>query len=502
MSVLPPPPARPTARRLAVGAVAGTAAAGLAVAAALVAAPAAQAGSLPPTTQFYTDPTSQAAQWVADNPNDPRTPEINSRIAQVPSGIWFSNYRPSTVTSDVARVANAASAAGQTPVLVIYEIPNRDCGGASAGGAPDLTSYGSYIQSFAAGLGNASAIIILEPDSLALQTCLSGSEITARDNALAQAVTTLKSADANAKVYLDAGHSAWNSAGDQASRLRDAGVLSADGIFSNVSNFNYTSNEVAFDKSVLANLGNPANLHAVIDTSRNGNGPGSTWCDPSGRALGENPTADTGDPAIDAYLWVKPPGEADGCADPAGQFDPALAYELISNAPPVTTSPTPTRFPTRSPSPTVSPTPSRSPSPSVSPTPTRSPSPTPSRSPSTSPTPTRSPSPSPTTGGGSCSVDYTTQSEWPGGFVANVTITNRGTSAIDGWTLTFTFGGDQRITNGWNATHSQNGAQVTLTNMSYNAMIPAGGTTSAGFQGTWNSSDAPPTSFALNGVSC
>ena len=101
-----------------------------------------------------------------------------------------------------------------------------------------------------------------------------------------------------------------------------------------------------------------------------------------------------------------------------------------------------------------------------------------------------------------CSVSYTNQSEWSGGFVANLVISNTGASAIDGWTLTFTFPGDQQITNGWNATVTQSGENATAVAESYNADIVAGATTTLGFQGTWTTSDTAPTSFAINGVTC
>ena len=99
-------------------------------------------------------------------------------------------------------------------------------------------------------------------------------------------------------------------------------------------------------------------------------------------------------------------------------------------------------------------------------------------------------------------MGYSTTSEWAGGFTANVTITNNSTTAINGWTLKYTFPGDQKITNSWNATQTQSGEAVSAVNMSYNAAISPGGNTSFGFQGTWTSSDAPPTSFTLNGVTC
>ncbi len=101
-----------------------------------------------------------------------------------------------------------------------------------------------------------------------------------------------------------------------------------------------------------------------------------------------------------------------------------------------------------------------------------------------------------------CSVAYATSSEWPGGFVANVTITNTGTSSINGWTLTFTYPGDQRVTNAWNTALTQSGKNITATNLRYNATIAPGGNTVIGWQGIWTTSDAPPTSFSINGTAC
>jgi len=108
-----------------------------------------------------------------------------------------------------------------------------------------------------------------------------------------------------------------------------------------------------------------------------------------------------------------------------------------------------------------------------------------------------------TTGG--CHVDYARTNEWPGspgGFTANVTITNNGTTAINGWTVGFSFPGDQKITNAWNATTTQNGAAVTATNAPYNSTIAPGANTSFGFQGTFTSNDTSPTSFTVNGAAC
>ncbi len=103
--------------------------------------------------------------------------------------------------------------------------------------------------------------------------------------------------------------------------------------------------------------------------------------------------------------------------------------------------------------------------------------------------------------GGTCQVSYV-KNEWGGGFTANVTVTNTGTAAINGWTLKWSFPGDQKITNAWNATVTQSGSAVTATNVSYNAAIAPGGNAEFGFQGTWASNDTSPASFTLNGAAC
>jgi O-glycosyl hydrolase len=103
---------------------------------------------------------------------------------------------------------------------------------------------------------------------------------------------------------------------------------------------------------------------------------------------------------------------------------------------------------------------------------------------------------------GACTVTYSTVSQWTGGFVANVTVANPGSSPVNGWTLAFAFPGDQKITDAWNGVATQSGESVSIANESYNATIAAGGSTSLGFQGTFSASDAAPTSFSLNGTPC
>ncbi|WP_281940861.1 non-reducing end alpha-L-arabinofuranosidase family hydrolase [Micromonospora sp. AKA38] len=100
-----------------------------------------------------------------------------------------------------------------------------------------------------------------------------------------------------------------------------------------------------------------------------------------------------------------------------------------------------------------------------------------------------------------CSVKYTVSSQWGGGFGAEVAITNLG-DPLNNWTLTWSYGAGQTVTQAWNATVTQSGANVTARNVDYNGAIPTNGTTSFGFNGAWTSSNPAPTSFALNGVTC
>ncbi|MFE9774160.1 glycoside hydrolase family 6 protein [Streptomyces sp. NPDC005931] len=284
------------------------------------------------SASLYRHPESRVLDWVRANPGDPRRPVIESRIAAQPAAVWFAEYAPDTITSRVRAVAAGGAAQGRVPVLVPYAIPDRDCGGHSQGGAPDLNAYDAWIDRFAAGLGSGEVVVILEPDSVAQAECLSAGRRADRFASLARAGSVIKDANPRARVYYDAGHSGWNAPAKQAGWLRQAGAASADssdGIFSNVSNFHSTADEVAYDRQVLDALGG-SGLGAVIDTSRNGAGapPDGQWCDPAGRRLGRTPTLSTGEAGIDGYLWVKLPGESDGCKGAPGTFTASYAYEL------------------------------------------------------------------------------------------------------------------------------------------------------------------------------
>lgn len=100
-----------------------------------------------------------------------------------------------------------------------------------------------------------------------------------------------------------------------------------------------------------------------------------------------------------------------------------------------------------------------------------------------------------------CAVTYSITSQWSGGFGANVSLTNLG-DPVTNWTVTWSFGAGQQVTQAWNAAVTQSGANLTAKNVSYNGSLATGGSTSFGFNGSWNGGNPVPADFAMNGVTC
>jgi endoglucanase len=370
-------------------------------------------GSIAPSTQFYVPKANHGAvEQIAalTASGDKADAALIRTMIETPQAVWLTGGTPKEVMQDVRSTLARATAKGTVPVLVAYNVPGRDCAQYSAGGAATGDDYRAWIDGFVSGLGTGRAVVILEPDGLALQPTDCGQPDTYGRVSLISYAAHALATDANASVYLDAGHSAWHSVGDMAARLAAAGVADVSGFFLDVSNYralNYETTYGTWISKCIAFANNPeeggwrlghydwcasqyyspfgpvdpndittwhytddwyaANLghavpttHFVIDTSRNGQGPwtpgahpagdAQDWCNPPGRGLGQPPTADTGVPLVDAYLWVKIPGESDGqCTrwttgpldpvrgiqDPAaGQWFPQMALELVQNANP------------------------------------------------------------------------------------------------------------------------------------------------------------------------
>ncbi|WP_246561915.1 glycoside hydrolase family 6 protein [Streptomyces roseirectus] len=281
---------------------------------------------------MWTDPDTPAARQVAAYRDAGRFADAAriERIAREPQATWLTGANPGP---EVRRLTTAATVVGRTPVLVAYHIPHRDCGAFSAGGADSSREYRAYVDSFAEGLGDRSAWVILEPDAVpqALAGCANAG-LKERLGLLAYAVDRLK-AHKNVRVYVDAGHPGWISDLPWLARaLNKAGLPRADGFSLNVSNFHTTPTLLTYARRLAQATGHTP--HFVFDTSRNGNGPYTgpdPWCNPPSRTLGPPPTLHTNTPSLDAHLWIKRPGESDGTCrggPPAGVWWPEYALSL------------------------------------------------------------------------------------------------------------------------------------------------------------------------------
>jgi endoglucanase len=283
----------------------------------------------------FADPNSKAAQAAASAKadGDGDSEDVFSRLAGTPQGIWLTpeEYPVGSVGPFVAQAVAAADKTGQVPTFVVYGVPDRDCTGQhSAGGLP-ADQYGPWVGEIAdaAGAGGDVAAVV-EPDGLS--SLLECGDRDERVGLIADASHRL--ADAGVTTYIDGGHSHWNEPAELAPLLEDAGVADVRGFSSNVSNFQSDEDEQAYGEELSALLDG---AHYIVDTGRNGFGATKDWCNPPGRAFGTEPRAASGAGSeaahLDAYVWVKPPGESDGeCGGgpPAGQFWADRALELAA----------------------------------------------------------------------------------------------------------------------------------------------------------------------------
>jgi endoglucanase len=288
-----------------------------------------------PASPFWVDPNSSAAQQIQLWQREGRTRDAArlQKIADQPAALWPAGEIDPGPT--VRAAIGSAAAEDRTALFVAYNIPHRDCGQHSAGGAADADSYRQWIGRFADALGDAKALVVLEPDAVAhiVDGCTPGEYHAEREQLLAEAIDRLKR-QPNTKVYLDAGNPSWiRQPKKLVEPLRRAGVAKADGFSLNVSNFQTDAVTKEYGRRLSEDLDGK---HFVIDSSRNGNGPlPGVWCNPPGRALGTAPTTSTGETALDAYLWVKRPGESDGTCEggpDAGQWWPEYALGLADNS--------------------------------------------------------------------------------------------------------------------------------------------------------------------------
>ncbi|MEV0378927.1 glycoside hydrolase family 6 protein [Nonomuraea sp. NPDC050643] len=293
-------------------------------------------------TDLYVSNLSNPARWAASNSGDPRSGLIQASIGSKPIFEWFGNWFPD-LTQAVDTYVGSAQAADKLPMLVAYNIPNRDaCATESAGGAGTPEAYAAWITEFAKAIGTRHAIVVLEPDAVAAAECLlaDGKDPEVQYAMLANAIQVLRAEAPNTWVYLDAGNATWHTPAKTAPLLVKSGINNARGFSVNVSNYIKTADSETWAAQLSALLPTPKPY--VIDTSRNANGPysdstpGDNWCNPPGRKLGTPPVKQTS--GAEYLFWVKVPGDSDGqCGiapanTPAGTFSPFLATSLINGA--------------------------------------------------------------------------------------------------------------------------------------------------------------------------
>ena len=310
--------------------------------------------SPPRRSGLWVNPDGPAARHVREreeegkngneHENKSRDAALINRIARQPVAEWLGPQPP---RERVRFITESAARTGTTPVLVAYNIPHRDCGGHSAGGAANGAAYRRWIEQVALGIGDRKALVVLEPDAVAqvVDRCVPRRAVGPRLTLLRDAVAAF-AALPHVRVYLDAGHAGWikNPARMMVPLLK-SGIEQADGFSLNVANFQRTGRTKRYGhrlsrrgrRGALRHRHQPQRQRPAVAPGRGpARGPvGGGWCNPPGRALGEPPSTRTGDRLVDAYLWIKRPGESDGKCNggpPAGRWWPEYALGLARNA--------------------------------------------------------------------------------------------------------------------------------------------------------------------------
>lgn len=255
---------------------------------------------------------------------------LASKIFEYPQSFWYGDNpkKPKKwMEKSIQRLLKRAEP--QLPVFVMYNIPNRDVGQYSKGGAKTRERYIDFVERFAKGIGDTEAIIIYEPDALAHSTLLDKEEQEWRLELMKESLQLLTD-NCNGLVYVDVGHSSWLHYNDVSDLLDKVSNPKVKGFAINSCNYRSTKECLSWGKKISRLR--PGDTF-VIDTSRNGQGPlDEEWCNPPQRGLGEPPTTDTDHKLCDAYLWVKIPGESDGKCNggpKAGKFWGEQAEELV-----------------------------------------------------------------------------------------------------------------------------------------------------------------------------
>lgn len=282
------------------------------------------------TNGLYVDENSSSARWVAEHPEDSRAAQIREQIVPNITAKWFGDWDPD-IQAAVDSYVSTAAKLNKVPTLVAYNIPFRDAGGLAGGGAAHEIAYKSWIDKFADGIGTRPAMVVLEPDAIMHANLLTDEQLASREMLFRYAARRFAEKAPNTWVYLDAGTYSVLSPEYIAAVLNKSSMREFHGFSLNVSSTRTLKESKEWGEKINAQLSRYGYTRPfLVDTSRSGNGAHPTeWCDPPQRRIGEPPRRNAPGEAPELLLWIKPPGEADGCRAKGGAFLPELAIELI-----------------------------------------------------------------------------------------------------------------------------------------------------------------------------
>lgn len=307
---------------------------------------------------FYVDP-AYVAKVESSVKQDTGDAALLKKVEAFPTAVWLDSIKAaSTVgkTLDDAAAQQKKEKATFVTVFAVYDLPERDCSATASNGELTAAKGGEkkyqkdFIDRIAAAFKahpQQHIVVIVEPDSLPnLATNLDKPKCAAAQDvykhSIAYAIKTL--ATPNVTIYLDAAHAGW--LGWSGNREKIAKLFSEvlaeaggpdkiRGFATNVSNYDALKDgdltklepsdpakgELDYVQLLDQSLTEAGIVGKafIIDTSRNGKSgiktKSGSWCNIKGAGLGERPTANPA-PLVDAYYWIKPPGDSDGGGDP------------------------------------------------------------------------------------------------------------------------------------------------------------------------------------------
>ena len=303
---------------------------------------------IPYDWDFYLKPSRL---YAVKNEKNAELKKLYYQVYGTPCGDWYDGINPNSEDSDryLKNFVEGAEHARKTPIVVIYGIPNRDCGSFSGGGHPNAASYRAWIDRVSAIIGQRRAVVIIEPDAINYCGHKKGSaEYKERADLLTYCARKLKENNPNVASYIHAGNGSLVTQHSEAvaNAIIDGGLKYMRGFALNVSGLGGTAEEQAGAETFVKYLASKGfkDVHYVIDTGRSGinrpkhqnaNAPYNS-CNNFNAALGPRSTTKTTGAHADAYLWINGGGGSDGeCnmgAPKAGKPYPEYTRHLVQNA--------------------------------------------------------------------------------------------------------------------------------------------------------------------------